>query len=61
MARENFTFRERNQKPPKYGHVAKLFLNRNSNTKEINKRKHANSQQNLAVFLAATDSKNEII
>ena len=37
------------------------FKNRNSNTKEINKRKNANSQQNLAVFWAATDSENIII
>ena len=37
------------------------FQNRNSNTKEINKRKKANSQQNLAVFSAATDSENIII
>ena len=37
------------------------FWNRNSDTKEIDKRKHAHSQQNLAVFLAATDSENIII
>ena len=36
------------------------FWNRNSNTKEINKRKNADSQQNLAVFSAATDSENII-
>ena len=46
---------------PTYGYVTKLFLNRNSNTKEINKQKHANSQQNLAVFLAGTDSENKKI
>ena len=32
-----------------------------SNTKEINKRKNANSQQNLAVFLAGTDLVNKIM
>ena len=40
-----------------YGYVTILFLERNSNTKEINKKKkNANFQQNLAVFLAGTDS-----
>ena len=34
------------------------FKNRNSNTKEINKQKSANSQQNLAVISSATDSEN---
>ena len=34
---------------------------RNSNTKEISKQKNVNSQQNLAVFLALTDSKHELI
>ena len=38
-----------------------IFQNQNSNTKEINKRKEANYQQNLAVFLAVTDSENKII
>ena len=37
------------------------FKNRSYNTKEINKRKNENSQQNLAVFSAATDSENTII
>ena len=37
------------------------FKNRNSNTKEINKRKIINSQQNLAVFSAAKDSENIIV
>ena len=37
------------------------FQNWNSNTKKIKKRKKANSQQNLAVFSAATDSENIII
>ena len=41
---------------PTYGHVTELFQNRNSNTKEMNKRKNAYFQQNLAVFLAGTDS-----
>ena len=38
----------------------KTILNRNSNTKEINKRKNANSQQNLVVFLTGMDSENKI-
>ena len=46
---------------PTSRHVIKLFLELNSNTKEINKRKIANSQQNLVVFLARTDSENKII
>ena len=37
------------------------FKNLNSNTKEINKRKIINSQQNLAVFSAAKDSENIIV
>ena len=50
--------REGHQKLQTYGHVAKLFLESDSTTKEINKQENANSQQNLAVFLAATDSEN---
>ena len=46
---------------PTYGYVTKPFLESASNTKEINKRKNANSQQNLAVFLAGTDSENKNI
>ena len=34
------------------------FTNRNSNTKEINKRKKANSRQNFALFSVAADSEN---
>ena len=37
------------------------FLKRNSNTNDIYTRKTANSQQNPAVFSAATDSENVII
>ena len=38
-----------------------IFKIGNYNTKEINKQKNANSHQNLAVFLAGTDSENKII
>ena len=41
--------------------MAKLFLETEFQHKEINKRKNANSQQNLAVFSAATDSENVMI
>ena len=43
-----------------YGHVTKLFLDRDPNTKEINKQENANSQQNFVVSLAGTDSENKI-
>ena len=43
---------------PTYGCVTKLCLESESNTKEINKQKIANSQQNLEGFLARTDSEN---
>ena len=44
---------------PIYGHVTKLFFRKGipKKKKEINKRKNANFQQNLAVFLAGTDQK----
>ena len=37
------------------------FLNRNSNTKEIRRRKNVNSQPDIAVFSVAVDSENKII
>ena len=43
---------------PTNGHVTKLFLELEFQNKE-NKRKNAISQQNLAVFLAGTDSENK--
>ena len=51
MTGENLISTEEHQKSPTYGHVTHFFLNRNFNTKKINKRKKpANSQQNLALF-----------
>ena len=45
-----------------YGHVTKIFLESVFQHKGKNKQtKNAISQQNLAVFLARTDSKNKII
>ena len=47
-----------------YGRVAKLFLEsefQRKGNKETKKRKNTNSQENLAVFLAATDSEIIII
>ena len=44
-----------------YGYVKKIFLEPEFQHKGINKRKNANSQQNLEVFLASTDSENRII
>ena len=47
-----------------YGRVAKLFLEsefKRKGNKETKKQKNTNSQQNLAVFLAATDSEIIII
>ena len=42
--------------------MSQNFYDRNSNIKEINKRKIANSQQNFAGFFsAATDSEHKII
>ena len=46
---------------PTYGYVTKLLLESEFQHKEINKRKNANSEQNLAVFLAGTDSENKSI
>ena len=46
---------------PTFGYVTKLFLESEFQHKGNKKRKHANSQQNLAVFLAGTDSENKNI
>ena len=45
---------------PTYGHVAKLFLESKFQHKGIKQMKNANSQPDLAVFLARTDSENKI-
>ena len=60
MTTEKFINRELNQKSSTYGHVTKLFSESEFQHKG-NKRKNANSQQNHAVFSAATDSENKII
>ena len=39
----------------------KYFWNRNSNIKEIKKKKNANTQYKLAIFSTATGSANKII
>ena len=47
---------------PTYGHVKKLFLNRRigiPTQRKLTNKKNANSQLNLAVFLAGTGSKNK--
>ena len=46
---------------PLMGMWQNVYKTRNSNTKEINKRKKANSRQNFALFSAASDSENIII
>ena len=46
---------------PTYGHVIKLFLESEFQHKGNKQWKNANTQQNLAVFLAGTDSENKII
>ena len=45
---------------PTYGYVTKLFLELEFQHKGNKETKNANSQQNLAVFLAGTDSEKEI-
>ena len=47
---------EWHQKSPTYGYVAKLFLESDIQHKGNKQTKNASSQQNLAVFWAATDS-----
>ena len=50
---------------PTYGYVTKLFLEeefQHKGDKQIKKnKKNANSQQNIVIFLAATDSEKKII
>ena len=46
---------------PTYGHVTKLFLELECQHIGNKQMKKVNSQQNLAVFLAGTDSENKII
>ena len=61
MTREKLIFRERHQKSPTYGHVTKLFLESEFQHKGNKQMKNANSKQNLAVFLVATDSEHKTI
>ena len=46
---------------PTYGHVTKLFVESEFQHKGNKYRKKMNSQRNLVVFLAGTDSENKII
>ena len=46
---------------PTYGYVTELFLEWDFQHKGNKQTKNANSQQNLAVFLAGTDSENKDI
>ena len=47
---------------PTYGYVTKLFLEEEFQNKgDKQKKKNANSQQNIVIFLAATDSEKKII
>ena len=61
MTREKLISSELHQKSPTYRHVAKLFLEQKFQRKGNKQTKNANSQQNLAVFSAATDSEIIII
>ena len=45
---------------PTYGYVTKLFLELEFQHKGNKRMKNLNSQQNLAVFLAGTDSENKL-
>ena len=46
---------------PTYRYVTKLFLESEFQHRGNKRTKNANSQQNLVVFLAGTDSENKII
>ena len=46
---------------PTYGYVTKLFLELEFQHKGNKQKKKVNSQKNLAVFLAGTDSENKNI
>ena len=64
MTRENLISGERHQKSPTYGHVTKLpvYLEsefQHKGNKQMQKNP-ANSQQNLTVFSAATDSEHNM-
>ena len=66
MTGEKLISRELHQKSPIYGYMTNLFLeskfqHKGNKQKKKKKKKNANSQQNHAVFLAATDSENKII
>ena len=56
MTREKLISRELHQKSPTYGHVIKISLESEFQHKGYKQtKKNANSQQDLAVFSAATD------
>ena len=61
MTTENLISSEWHLQSPIYGYVAKLFLESEFQHKRNKQTKNANSQQNLAVFSAVTDSENIII
>ena len=61
MTREKLNSSELLQISPTYGHMAKLFLESEFQCKGNKQTKKPNSQQNLAVFSAATDSEIIII
>ena len=61
MTREKLISREQHQRSPTNGHVTKLFLESEFQHKGNKHTKNTNSQQNLVVFSAATDSENNII
>ena len=59
MTRENLISKERHQKSPTYGNVAKLFLEsefQHKGNKQM--KKNVNSKRNFVVFSAATDSEH---
>ena len=58
---KKIVFRERHQMSHTFGYVTKLFLESEFQHKGNKQKKNANCQQNLAVFLAGTDSENKII
>ena len=61
MTGEKLISTEWHQKSPTYGHAAKLFLESEFQHKRNIQTETMNSQLNLAVFSAATDSANKII